>query len=264
VALLVRSWNLFHGNTQPPGRRAYVEEMVRLASADRPDVLCLQEVPAWALSRLAAWSGLAARTTRTMRPLLGVELGRRLTALNPGLLRSAFDGQGNAILLAAELEILEELELRLNPLPVVWEEGRKLGLGLGRRVAWARERRVCQALRVRADDGKIFVIANLHATSSPGDARLPDVEVVRAAELAVGMAAGDEPVIVGGDLNVRPGRSTALARLAAMGFSAPGPGIDLVIVRGAAVRAVTVWPDERRRLDGQLLSDHAPVEVTVE
>ena len=47
--MLVRSWNLFHGNTLPPGRRSRLEEMVRLATADRPDVLCLQEVPLWAL-----------------------------------------------------------------------------------------------------------------------------------------------------------------------------------------------------------------------
>ena len=37
--MLVRSWNLFHGNSFPPGRTSYLEEMVMLASADRPDVL---------------------------------------------------------------------------------------------------------------------------------------------------------------------------------------------------------------------------------
>jgi endonuclease/exonuclease/phosphatase family metal-dependent hydrolase len=42
--LLVRTWNLFHGNTLPPGRKAFLREMVRLASSDRPDVLCLQEI----------------------------------------------------------------------------------------------------------------------------------------------------------------------------------------------------------------------------
>ena len=47
--MLVRSWNLFHGNTSPPSSAVYLEEMVRLACADRPDVLVLQEVPAWAL-----------------------------------------------------------------------------------------------------------------------------------------------------------------------------------------------------------------------
>ena len=36
--MVVRSWNLFHGNTSPPRRRAYLEEIVRLATADEPDV----------------------------------------------------------------------------------------------------------------------------------------------------------------------------------------------------------------------------------
>ena len=57
--MLVRSWNLFHGNTaaaRPPQPTS--SEMVRLAAADEPDVLCLQEVPLWALSRLARWSGM--------------------------------------------------------------------------------------------------------------------------------------------------------------------------------------------------------------
>src|SRR5438105_1106403 len=39
MRLLVRTWNVFHGNTSPPRRRAFLDEMVRLASRDRPDVL---------------------------------------------------------------------------------------------------------------------------------------------------------------------------------------------------------------------------------
>ena len=50
--MLVRSWNLFHGNTETARRAsAYLDEMVELATADDPDVLCLQEIPAWALGR---------------------------------------------------------------------------------------------------------------------------------------------------------------------------------------------------------------------
>ena len=54
--MLIRTWNVFHGNAVPPERRAFLAEMVRLASADDPDVLCLQELPAWALPRLGDWS----------------------------------------------------------------------------------------------------------------------------------------------------------------------------------------------------------------
>ena len=60
--MLVRTWNLFHGNTNPPGRRAFLDEMVELATADDPDVLCAQEVPAWALGRFTG-GDVAARPT---------------------------------------------------------------------------------------------------------------------------------------------------------------------------------------------------------
>jgi len=33
---------------------------------------------------------------------------------------------------------------------------------------------------------------------------------------------------------------------------------------GAKASAVRVWPDDERRYDGKLLSDHAPVEVELE
>ena len=39
--------------------------------------------------------------------------------------------------------------------------------------------------------------------------------------------------------------------------------LDQVLVRGAKAGPVEVWPVERRRVDGRLLSDHAPVEVEV-
>ena len=55
MPLLVRTWNVFHGNANPAERRGFLEEMVRLASADGSDVLCLQELPVWALSRLDEW-----------------------------------------------------------------------------------------------------------------------------------------------------------------------------------------------------------------
>ena len=47
------------------------------------------------------------------------------------------------------------------------------------------------------------------------------------------------------------------------GFSPPGPGIDHVLVRGADVSEHHRWPLDRRRVDGRLLSDHAPVEVAL-
>jgi len=47
--MVIRGWNLYNGNTAPPGRRAHLREMIELVTADRPSIVCLQEVPAWAL-----------------------------------------------------------------------------------------------------------------------------------------------------------------------------------------------------------------------
>ncbi len=108
MALLVRTWNVFHGNAVPPERAAYLEEMVRLAAADGPDVVCLQELPVWALGRLEDWSGMAAVGAVAAPPRLGplrwpAALGRLVTGANHGLLRSAVTGQANAMLVARRL-----------------------------------------------------------------------------------------------------------------------------------------------------------------
>src|SRR5919198_5199910 len=105
--MLVRSWNLFHGNAFPPERRDYLTEMIRLASSDGPDVLCLQELPVWSLSRLERWSGMNAVADVAARPLLPAPLAKAVTGLHHGLLRSAVTGQANAILLVPALRVVE-------------------------------------------------------------------------------------------------------------------------------------------------------------
>jgi endonuclease/exonuclease/phosphatase family metal-dependent hydrolase len=268
--LLVRTWNLFHGNATPPERRAFLEEMVRLASADRPDVLCLQEVPVWALERLGEWSEMNAVGAVAARPSIGplpstAEVGRVLTSLDHGLFRSAFAGQANAILVGGGLRIVGDESLPLNPWRFRRAQARWLGLDLLARLAWAKERRVCHAVRVAAEDGATVVVANLHATSYPADQRLADAELLRAAWFADAVAAPGEPVLLCGDFNVSGERSRTLADLAGpgWGFSVAGKGIDHVLVRGAESEPAESWLPERRRLDGRLLSDHAPVEARV-
>jgi endonuclease/exonuclease/phosphatase family metal-dependent hydrolase len=270
VALLVRTWNLFHGNTVPPGREDRLEEMVRLAAEDDPDVVCLQEVPVWALELLDDWSGMIAVGDVAARPSLGplpstAELGRRLTSLHHGVLRSTFTGQANAVLVAPQHRILERESIVLNPGTFRDAQARWLGLPLLARLAWARERRVCQALRLRLPDERTALVANLHATSYRPDDRLADAEVLRAATFADALAHPDELCILAGDFNVGRERSTTLAELQRpeWGFSAPGPRIDQILVRGADCGALEVWPTERRRRGDVLLSDHAPVEVTI-
>ena len=270
MSLLVRSWNLFHGNAVPPERRAFLEEMVRLASADEPDVLLLQEVPAWALGHLDEWSGMAAVGEVAARPSLGplpstAEVGRVLTSFHHGLLRSAFSGQANAILVRSPLRVLDSRAIVLNARRFRRAQARWLRLGSVARLAWANERRVCQALRLRRPDGATLLVANLHATSYPPDERLADAELLRAVTFVDALAGPHEPIVLGGDLNVTAARSWTLSDLVGpdWGFSEPGPGIDQILVRGAESTQPERWPQDRRRLDGRLLSDHAPVEVRV-
>lgn len=116
MALLVRTWNLFHGNAVPPERRAFLREMVELVTADDPDVVCLQEVPAWALGHLARWSGMDAFGAVAAEPLLGsAELGRWITELHHGLLRSAVTGEGLAILVAGRHTVASETRASVGP-----------------------------------------------------------------------------------------------------------------------------------------------------
>src|SRR4051812_35035454 len=241
--------------------------MVRLATVDRPDVVCLQEVPAWALPHLAGWSGMTAVGDVAARPTVGPlpstdRVGRALTRLHPGLLRSAFSGQANAILLAPPLRATGHERLVLNPLSFRRKQARVLGLGVLARLAWAAERRVCQVVRVLRQGAAPLVVGNLHATSFPPDQRLADAELLRAAVYVDGYAAPEEPVVLGGDFNVPLRRSWTLRELKAWGWLGGTPlGIDHVVVRGLDVSAAVRWPEERRRVDGRLLSDHTPVEV---
>jgi endonuclease/exonuclease/phosphatase family metal-dependent hydrolase len=47
-------------------------------------------------------------------------------------------------------------------------------------------------------------------------------------------------------------------------FDGPSPtGIDHVLVRGLKAGAPSIWPRERRLLDGKVLSDHPPLEREV-
>lgn len=261
--MLVRTWNLFHGNTVPPQREAFLAEMLRLATGDGPDVLCAQEVPAWALDRFTA--GDVAQPPRFGPVPITAELGRRLTAIDHGLLRSAFSGQGNGMIVSPRHRVLAHDVLVLNSRRFRSMQARALSLGVVPRLAWAKERRIVQALRVAAADGRTFLVTNMHCTSYPADERLADAELLRAAWFATSKAAPEDVVVLAGDFNARAARSRTLADLTGpeWGFSAPGPGIDHVLVRGAEAGPVRRWPDEQRLHGERLLSDHAPVEVEI-
>jgi endonuclease/exonuclease/phosphatase family metal-dependent hydrolase len=244
--------------------------MVRLASGDRPDVLCLQELPVWSLERLDEWSGMTAVSAVARRPTLGplpstAEIGRIVTQLHNGVFRSAFTGQANAILVRPELQVLDHRDVVLNPWRFRAAQARRLELGLIARLAWAKERRVCHAVRVRRSDATL-VVGNLHATKYTPDRRLPDAELLRAAVFVDGMARPDEDLLLCGDFNVSVSVSRTLADLMTdeWGFSGATPsGVDHILVRGLRGGEPRRRPPEWRLYEGLPLSDHAPVDVQV-
>ena len=231
MSLLVRSWNVFHGNAVPPRRKGFLHEMLQLVSADRPDVVCLQELPAWSLAVLHTWTAMQSHGAIARPPLRPAPFSAWVTRRHQGFFRSGLAGQANAILVG-EQHACEDL-------------GKERISGAGR------ERRVCHAVRVAGR----FVVANLHATNDFRRPDIPAAEVEQARRFAEGLARRGEPVVLAGDFNLQ---APALP-----GYSTPGPGIDHVLVRGAPATPVSAWPRERRTLDGVLLSDHAPVEARV-
>jgi endonuclease/exonuclease/phosphatase family metal-dependent hydrolase len=87
---------------------------------------------------------------------------------------------------------------------------------------------------------------------------------MRAAVFADTLAEPSDVLVLAGDFNVIRERSTTLPELETWGFSKPISWIDQVLVRGAPAGPPHRWPDERRVVNGRLLSDHAPVEGTIE
>jgi endonuclease/exonuclease/phosphatase family metal-dependent hydrolase len=242
--------------------------MVRLIAAGGPDLVCLQEVPVWALERLGEWSGMTAVGDVAARPRLGplLDVEKVITDLHHGLLRSALTGQANAVLVNPAFTVVEHRRVVLNPFRFRRAQARSLGLGRSGRLTWAVERRVCQAVRIRRGEDTL-VVGNLHATSYSADKRPADAELLRAAVFVDGVALPQEPVLLCGDFNLSVRASHTLAELmtSEWGFSGATPtGIDHVLARGLRTSGARVWPVGRRLHGGHVLSDHAPVEVEVE
>lgn len=267
MAILVRSWNLFHGYSVPPARTVRLREMLALVTEDEPDVVCLQEVPAWALPQLGRWSGMEVRADVARRPSIGplpapVVVGRLLTDLGRPRVRGFFEGQANAVLVGPRLQVLETASIAVNEARFRRAQARWLALGPLARLAWAREPRRCLAVRLGLPDGRAAVVGNLHATSFRADERLPDAELLRAAVFVDTLARPDDICVLAGDFNVRADRSWTIGELTSQqwGFEGTAPGVDHVLVRGVPATPTVRWPQGRRRYGGVLLSDHAPVE----
>lgn len=238
MRLLVRSWNLYHGRTHPQTSTLHVERMVRLVTSDAPDVVALQELPLWAVKRLDDWSGMQASWAMTMPARLG-PVARRVTEADSVRFRSSLTGQANALLVNPHFELGRHRRIVLNA------ELSRLDWLVG-----GGQRRVCHSLEVEAR-GVGFVLANLHASNDP-DGSVAAAEIERAASFV----ASAQRCVLSGDFNV--------PRHAVTGFSAPIDGIDQILVRGFELeRGPDIWPDDRRRIDGTVLSDHPPVEAVI-
>jgi len=271
------AWNLFHGRDFAPDRRLHTlrsrllrrtehgvthaqvntdlfEQFATVLAEAEWDVAMLQECP----------------------PRWAEELGIRCGAETHLLLTSRN--------LPRPLSYAQRLAARLDPdLIASWEGGSNLTLVRGRHGApLIEERRMLtmtgrpearrMAFTVLRDGG--LCVANLHASQNADAAR---AEILVAAATAIAWAAG-RPLVLGGDLNLRPATSGPVFRALQRDydFSAPtaDDAIDHLLARGLEViEPPSRWPAVRREVPDPTapagttplpirLSDHAPVEAT--
>ena len=170
----VLTWNLFHGRSLPATATSLADQFTELIASWEWEVALLQEVPPWWPARLAAAVGAEQRTVLTSRnSLLG--LRRALAARRPELMKSN-GGGSNAVL--SRVGITEHRTLQLRRWP---------------------ERRIAQLVRL----GEGSCVANFH-----GSARVPlaEEELQVLWDEAIAWA-GADPLILGGDLNLREPRA---------------------------------------------------------
>ncbi len=267
MSLRALTWNLYHGRDRPPDPALYTwrsrllrrrernathvqingdlrSEYADLLAAAEWDVALLQECPPRWATALAAATGAVAHRALTSRNSLGPLRGL-LARANPDLIAS---NEGGANLTLVRGEILDRRELVLEPGPR--PERRVMAFTRARPFAFAHD--VC--------------VANLHASAGAPLRQLAEREVLLAAATALDWA-GETPLVLGGDLNLRPAESAVFERLAReFGLAPPTApnSLDHLLVAGLEpVEPPFAWPPERREIataDGAIrLSDHAPV-----
>jgi endonuclease/exonuclease/phosphatase family metal-dependent hydrolase len=261
-------WNLFHGRDFPPDPALFTwrSRLLRISEANQThvqvnrgleaefaamlagaewDVALLQECPPRFEPGLARACAAAGHRVLTSRNSLG---GLRTAAarLNPDLIGSG-EGGSNLTLVRRRGALSEIVERR------------QLAIHQGKP-----ERRSMAFTRTESG----ICVANLHATNDIPDLAVEDV--LLAARTATEWA-GDDPLLFGGDLNLRPAETPGVfAELRdRFGFDTPttAPGaIDHLLARGLEPTAPPAsWPPERREIaDGERalrLSDHSPIEA---
>lgn len=218
--LRVLTWNLFHGRAVPPAGRELLEDYGNALSGWDWDVALLQEVPPWWPGALADHARARQRLVLTSRNF-ALPVRRALARRWPDVAKS--NGGGcNAILVRGQTIATHRAKLLGRVPERRWVHAVRLGSG-----SWA---------------------ANLHTEAQAAQGQA-------AARTVLDWAGADEPVVLGGDFNVR---EPALAGLERAGAS----GVDQVWARGlrAAEAEVLVRPASP---GGGVLSDHAPLVVTL-
>ena len=262
----VLSWNLYHGRDFPPDRALFTlrSRLLRITERNEThvqanrslcreftgwvahyewDVALLQEAPPlWfrAFRRRTGSVGARAFTSRNVVP----PLQRFAAWANPDLIAS-WEGGSNQILVREPGRTLEQRRMILTLRP---------------------ERRTMVWARVQLPNGATVCVANLHA--SAGLPEKASLELRAAAASAIEWSEGD-PLVFGGDMNLRPARHPdAFSELRErFGLGEPtGPMvIDHLLARGLEVveRTRQLAPEDRElpERDGRRLrlSDHAPV-----
>jgi endonuclease/exonuclease/phosphatase family metal-dependent hydrolase len=272
-ALVVLSWNLFHGRDAPPGmalrtgrslllratihndthvqvNRSLFEEFAGVLSAADWNVCLLQECPPRWAEGLADECQAGVYRALTSRNWLA-PLRRVVAERNPDLMGS-WEGGANVTLARPPWQVVEGASVLLNPL-----RERRL-----------RERRRLALVRLVHDSREVCV-GNLHLSAGNPDRAAREAR--RAAETALEWARG-APLVLGGDFNVRGSHAVFgdLCRHTDLCGATNPHGIDHILTRGLdAVSPPVPWAPERRELDVLAglehrrlrLSDHAPVEA---
>lgn len=207
------TWNLYHGRSPDPVGRSLLNEFCAALAAWEWDVALLQEVPPWWPPRLPAADHDLVLTSRNA--LLPVR--RWLAERWPDVLKS--QGGGANAILVRDGAIAARAQVRLRCLP---------------------ERRMAHGVRVA---GTWFV--NLHGSAHVPARAEADLRLAAAGALRW---AGDGPLVLGGDVNLRAPRLDGFAY-------AGGHSVDHLFARG-------LEPQGLERLDRGTLSDHVPLVAT--
>jgi endonuclease/exonuclease/phosphatase family metal-dependent hydrolase len=262
----VITWNLFHGRDFPPDPALFTwrSRLLRITERNAThvqlnrdlfrefalvlrslpwDVALLQECPPrWhaALARACDAEAHAVLTSRNSLPRL-----RACAAhLNPDLIASNEGGSNLTLVRRIAGPITHRAELVLTPGPHP-------------------ERRALCFIRLGDDT----CIANAHLSAGAANRARAEDELRRAAQACVAWA-GSSPLILGGDLNIRPRSSPIYAelehRFGLVGATAPD-ALDHLLARGLTpAEPPRALPPEARELVNPRglrlrLSDHAPV-----